>query len=86
MRKSKRKQQYKWNVFDRILLALALFLLVFSVIMVIVFCLYQSVPDSLIVAVFGMASGECGFMAWIKRGKDSLENKNKNKETVEDYE
>lgn len=66
-RRRRRKGEYKWNVFDKILLVLALFILVFVVAMIVLFALFQSVPDALIVAVFTLCTSECGFMAWIER-------------------
>lgn len=62
-----RRKKYKWNVFDKILLILALFILIFVIAMIVIFCIFQQVPDALIVGVFGLCAGECGFMAWIER-------------------
>lgn len=64
--------KYEWNVFDKILLIMALFILLFVVAMIIIFCVYQSIPDSLIMGVFGLCAGECGFMAWIERKDKEL--------------
>lgn len=76
MRKRRRKKkQHELNVFDKILIAMALFILAFAIIMIVIFCMFQSVPDALVVAVFGLAGSECGFMAWIERKSQETEKK-----------
>lgn len=57
---------------DRILIILGVFLFLFVVCMVVLFCLYQQTPDVLIGSVFGAATGEVSAMAAIKRNKDRL--------------
>ncbi|MBQ7144713.1 MAG: hypothetical protein IJR65_06100 [Oscillospiraceae bacterium] len=57
---------------DRILIILGVFLFLFVVCMVVLFCLYQQTPDVLIGSVFGAATGEISAMAAIKRNKDRL--------------
>jgi len=51
---------------DRILIGCALFLLIFTIAMVVIFCVFQSVPDTLIDAVFGLLGGEAvvTFFIW----------------------
>ena len=54
---------------DRILVAMGVFLVLFVIAMIILFVLFQSTPDALIVAVFGICGFECGAMAAIQRRK-----------------
>lgn len=42
----------KLNTIDKILIFCTTILLVFTVVMIVLFCIYQSVPDTLIGAVF----------------------------------
>ena len=55
---------------DKILLTCAIFILIFTITMIVVFCVFQAVPDSLIDAVFGLFTGEAviTFIIWyVKR-------------------
>ena len=54
---------------DKVLIAVAIFDLVFVIAMITLFCLFQSVPDTLIVAVFGATFGECGCCAYVFKHK-----------------
>lgn len=70
------KRKKKANIehtMDVILIVLGIALAVFTIAMIIVFCLYQSVPDTLVGCVFGAITGECGFMALIKGTKERQE-------------
>lgn len=53
----------KLNTLDRILLFCAISVLVFTITMIVLFCVYQSVPDTLIVSFFGVFTGE-GCICW----------------------
>ena len=46
------------NTLDKILIACALFLLIFTITMIVIFCIYQAIPDSLVDAVFSLFSAE----------------------------
>lgn len=51
----------------------AIMLILFTVTMIVIFCIYQTVPDSLIVAFFGAFGLEGGYCAFIhKVKKDAL--------------
>lgn len=65
---------------DIILVIVGVLLLAFTVTMIWLFVQFQSVPDSLIAAFFGLMGTECGVMGWIKNVK---EKKNKDKEKDE---
>lgn len=43
----------KLNTIDRILIFCTAVLLIFTIVMVVIFCIYQSIPDTLVGAVFG---------------------------------
>ena len=60
---------------DRILVLIAVTLVIFTVAMIILFIMYQSVPDTLIASVFSVCGGECGAMAWIKTAKEKYREK-----------
>ena len=45
----------------------------FTIAMIYLFYLYQSVPDSLIAAVFGVTFGECGFCTLIYKIKKGVQ-------------
>ena len=58
------------NTIDKILLGCAIFILVFTITMIVLFCVFQSTPDVLIESVFGLMSGEVVItfvIWWIKR-------------------
>lgn len=61
------------NTIDKILLGCAIFILIFTVTMTVIFCVYQSVPDTLISCVFAIFTGETfiTFLIWWlkKRGQ-----------------
>ena len=56
----------KDNFMNKVLIFMAVFLLLFTVTMIVTFWAKLSVPDTLIVSVFGIFSSECFVMSWIK--------------------
>ena len=79
----------KLGTMDLILIIVGFLLISFTVVMILLFKLYGSVPDTLITCVFAALAGECGVMGWIKTTKekhkdrewfleDEKRNKNKN--------
>ena len=66
MSKKKKKKQNKLNTIDHILIGCASFLVSFTVTMVVVFILFQDVPDTLITSVFSVLGGEATltFIIW----------------------
>lgn len=64
---------------DKVLIGCASFLIAFTITMIILFCLFQQVPDTLIECVFGALAGE-GVISfaiwWIKRKQTKEEKKN----------
>ena len=48
----------KLNTIDKVLIFCTTILLIFTIVMVVIFCIYQSIPDTLVVAFFGAFSIE----------------------------
>lgn len=57
---------------DIALITIAIIDIIFVAFMVWLFYLYQAVPDSLIVAVFGATFGECGFCTLVYKIKKGV--------------
>ena len=58
------------NTIDKILLSCAIAVIVFTITMIVIFCIFQAVPDVLIESVFSLFTGEAivtFFIWWIKR-------------------
>lgn len=60
---------------DKVLKWLALFLLLFVICMIVTFYIVGSVPDTLIISVFGACTGEVSVCGWIKTVKEKREEK-----------
>ena len=60
---------------DKALVFSAVMITIFTIVMVIIFCLFQTVPDSLVVAFFGAFACEGGFCAFIHKVKKDAERK-----------
>lgn len=57
------------HTMNLILLILFVVVLVFTVIMIWLYILTGGIPDTLCTCFFAAATGECGFMGWIKTAK-----------------
>lgn len=66
----------KLNTMDKILMIMAILLILFTIAMIVIFCLYQAVPDSLVTAFFTAFGAEGGFCAVIMVAKKITENRN----------
>lgn len=55
---------------DVILVVIAIFLLVFVVVMIWTYHKTGGIPDTLVTCVFAALASECGIMGWIKTSKD----------------
>lgn len=53
------------NGLDKTLIFIAILDTLFVIAMIVLFCLFQDVPSTLIVAVFGATFGECGCCSYI---------------------
>lgn len=73
----------KIKMMDRILVLIAIFLFIFIVAMIVIFCVVGSVPDTLITCVFASCTGELSVMGWIKTTKDKLKGELNNEQTEE---
>lgn len=80
--KSKSKSSGKFNTIDKVLLGCATFMFLFTIVMIILFCIYQTEPTTLITSVFGVVGGETvlSFFIWyikkrytLKQGEDKDE-------------
>lgn len=67
---------------DVVLIFIAIFIVLFVIANMIIFCIKDSTPDTLIMSVFGCGIAELAFSAWIEVRKK----KNKKKEEVEENE
>lgn len=77
-KKRKRRRKGWWKkagMMDRILVLLGLFLLLFTVAMIVVFIRYGAVPDTLITSVFALCGAEGGIMGWIKNSKERFQSR-----------
>ena len=74
MNYAKKKQKKKNNIKGTTvaLIIVAVLDVIFTTAMIWLFWLYQDVPDSLIVAVFGATFGECGFCTLIYKMKQGV--------------
>lgn len=71
------KQFLEVKAMDTILVFMAVFLIVFTITMIVLFCVFQAVPDTLITSVFTCFGAEGGFMSLIqitKRRKEDERN------------
>lgn len=53
------------NGLDKTLIFIAIIDTLFVIAMIVTFWFYQSIPDSLVIAVFGATFGECGCCSYI---------------------
>ena len=82
--KHEKEKQNRIGVMDIILIIVGVALAVFTVIMIVIFCVFGNIPDTLCTCVFAALGGECGVMGWIKTTKErhrerkwELEDRNK---------
>ena len=54
---------------DTILILLGVAILLFTIVMVWLYLITVSIPDTLCTCFFVACTGECGFMGWIKTAK-----------------
>ena len=73
----------KLGTLDRVLIFCAICLLTFTVIMITLFCMYQTIPDTLVVAFFGAFGVETINCVMIHKNKQKKAN---NEEIEGDYE
>ena len=61
------------NTLDKVLLTIGIADFIFVVAMIVIFCVYQSVPDTLIISVFSATFGECGCCSYIWKHKKEMQ-------------
>jgi len=73
------------NTIDKILIACAVAIIVFTVTMVVIFCIYQAVPDTLIECVLNLATSETviTFAIWWIKKKANRKDKDNDREVKE---
>lgn len=57
-------------VMDICLVVVCIIMLAFTTVMIWIFCRYGAVPDTLVISVYGVLGGECGFLAMIRTAKE----------------
>ena len=66
------------NTIDKILIACAVAIIVFTVTMVVIFCVFQAIPDSLVECFYSLFTGEIVitfFIWWIKKKASNRKDK-----------
>lgn len=68
------------NTLDKVLISLAVFILIFTITMIVLFCVFQAIPDTLVNAVFGVVSSETvlTFLIWYLKRKGQKKNEKVN--------
>lgn len=60
----------KKGTMDKILVFIAIFLLLFTIGMIVLYIFTGATPDVLITCIFAICGGECGVLGWIKTTKE----------------
>lgn len=73
------------NTIDKILLSCAIAVIVFTITMIVIFCVFQSVPDTLIDNFFNLFTGEAviTFLIWWIKKKGQKNEKRSDKQDNE---
>ena len=71
---------------DKILLGCAIFILLFTVTMIVIFCIFQSVPDVLIDNIMNLFTGEAIItgLIWYAKRRFNLMDKDKDDEEIDE--
>ena len=71
------------NTIDKILLSCAIAVIVFTITMIVIFCVFQSVPDTLIDNFFNLFTGEAviTFLIWWVKKRGQQDEKRHNQKT-----
>lgn len=64
------QEKPKMNKLDVVLMVMFIVTMIFTLAMVILFCLFQSIPDTLVTAFFGIVSIELACCGWVKNAKE----------------
>lgn len=66
------KKFLKMGTMNKILLLIAIFLLLFTVTMIVVFIKTGAIPDTLVTCVFAACTGEVSVCGWIRNTKNKI--------------
>lgn len=69
------RQKKSVGTMDKILVVIFICLVIFTAVMIRIFTVYGSVPDTLVTCVFAALGGECGIMGWIKTTKEKRQDR-----------
>ena len=72
---SKRRRK-KTHTMDIVLILLGISIVMFTITMIVIFCVFQNIPDTLVQCFFACCGSESGFMAVIMVAKKFKENNN----------
>lgn len=67
------------NTIDKILIACAIAVIVFTVTMIVIFCIYQDIPSTLVECFYNLAGSEAFItfgIWWVKKKANKKETKN----------
>ena len=77
-RSRKKRQKSELDItINQTLIFSATMIIIFTIIMIIIFCNYQSVPDTLVAGFFAVFGVEGGYLTYIHKLKKERENKMK---------
>lgn len=68
-------KKHKFGTMNIVLSIIAIFLFIFIVVMIGIYCYTGAIPDTLCTCVFAICGGECGAMAWIKTAKERYQDR-----------
>ena len=77
------KTKHTYHTMDIILAIMGVAILTFTVTMIVLFCVYQAIPDTLVQCFFACCGSEGGFMAVIMVTKKLKEGKNEEPEETD---
>lgn len=63
-------EKKKLKTMDLILIIVGVFLITFTITMIVLYIITGSEPGTLITCVFATCGGECGIMGWIRTSKE----------------
>ena len=70
----------KQSMMDAVLVLIAVLLIAFIVAMIVIYCRFMSIPDTLCTCVFAACTGELGFMSLIQNSKNKYRDREWEKE------
>ena len=73
--KHEKEKQKSIGMMDIVLIIVGIALVAFTTIMIVIFCLFGTIPDTLVTCVFATLGGECGILGWIKTTKEKRQDR-----------